>query len=53
MKKTVSLLLALIFLALPLAGCLSPVSLDALGYVVSVGIDKAPEGGTFHPGTEK
>ena len=47
MKKTVSLLLALIFLALPLAGCLSPVSLDALGYVVSVGIDKAPEGGLY------
>jgi hypothetical protein len=47
MKKAFLFLLALALLAGSLSGCLAPVSLDALGYVVTVGIDRAPGGGFY------
>lgn len=43
MKKPIAFIVTLVFSAVFLCGCLSPVSLDAYGYVISIGVDRGRE----------
>ncbi|MBR5713463.1 MAG: hypothetical protein IKX58_01550 [Clostridia bacterium] len=40
MEKIMGLIILLIFIVMWLTGCLTPVSLDAYGYVISIGVDR-------------
>lgn len=43
MKRIICFILVLLTVSAPLCGCLSPVSLDVYGYVISIGVDRGKD----------